>query len=208
MNSDLFRFSIDGNLNITLQVSPWLLIGALALVGLFVLLRRMLHGWEVCKVNVDLGGVGQVELRPNLDDVQIAHRIWVELVTRKAALPIDPERDLILEVYDSWYALFGRIRLLLGEIPGRMIRRNDSTRKLIRIATDTLNKGLRPHLTEWHARYRSWYGQHTDELKVKTPQMLQRDFPEYEQLISDIQTVNRQLIQYAAQLQKIIHGRA
>ena len=94
---------------------------------------------------------GRVELRPNIEDGQVAHRIWVELVTRKAALPIDPDLDVIVEVYDSWYALFGRVRQLIGDIPSRLVRKEESTRKLIKIATDTLNLGLRPHLTQWQA---------------------------------------------------------
>jgi hypothetical protein len=78
-------------------------------------------------------------------------------VTRKAAQPIDIENDVILEIYDSWYALFGRIRQLISDIPGHMLRTEKSTQELVRIATQTLNDGLRPHLTRWQARFRHWY---------------------------------------------------
>lgn len=60
-----------------------------------------------------------------------------------------------------------------------------------RIATQTLNNGLRPHLTRWQARFRHWYDKCPDDMKRKCPQDCQRGFPEYEQLIDDMKTVNR-----------------
>ena len=63
--------------------------------------------FKATRLNIKLGGVGKVELTPNTQDLNIAHQIWTELVTRKAAIPIDPEHDVIHEVYDSLYHLFG-----------------------------------------------------------------------------------------------------
>jgi hypothetical protein len=45
-------------------------------------------------------------------------------------------------------------------------------------------------------------------MKEKCPQDCQREFPEYKLLISDMERVNLQLIQYADELAKIIHGQA
>jgi hypothetical protein len=211
MNShDLLRLYISGH-SVMLEVSFWVMSGVLCLVvGLkfFVWNRKSLfHKYELVKLNVQLGNVGSVELRPNNEDVQIAHRIWTELVTRKAAQPIDIEHDVIIEIYDSWYALFGRIRQLISDIPGHMLRKEKSTQELVRIATQTLNNGLRPHLTRWQARFRHWYANCPDMLKEKCPQDCQRQFPDYALLIDDLQRVNTQLIQYAGELEKIIHGR-
>jgi hypothetical protein len=208
--SDLVRLHIEHS-QLVINISLWVL-GALA--ALFVLLKFLvwnrkspLHKYEVVRLNVQLGNVGSVELRPNNEDVQIAHRIWTELITRKAAQPIDIENDVIADIYSSWYALFGRIRQLISDIPGHMLRKEKSTQDLVRIATQTLNNGLRPHLTRWQARFRHWYDKCPDDMKKKCPQDCQRGFPEYEQLIDDMKTVNRQLIQYAAELEKIIHGK-
>ena len=143
-------------------------------------------------------------MQPVLEDVQIEHRIWVELATRKAALPIDPEHDVIVEVYDSWYSLFGKVLELIAAIPARVLHQEQSTRELVRIATATLNQGLRPHLTQWQARFRNWYGNQAGELKSKSPQEVQRQFPEYSALMADMQRVNRELIEYAEQLQKLV----
>ena len=205
---ELLRLHIEGHSGLVLEVSIWLLAAVLILFLLrfFGWNRRALsHKYELVKLNVQLGNVGSVELRPNNEDVQIAHRIWTELMTRKAAQPIDFEHDVIVEIYDSWYALFGRIRQLISDIPGHMLRKEKSTQELVRIATQTLNVGLRPHLTRWQARFRHWYASCPDAVKEKCPQDCQRQFPDYALLIEDLKTVNAQLIQYAGELEKIIH---
>jgi hypothetical protein len=206
---DLLRIHAEHS-SLLLEISLW----ALCVVAVIVLTLKLLvgnrkspfHKYELVKLNVQLGNVGSVELRPNNEDVQIAHRIWTELMTRKAAQPIDIEHDVIVEIYNSWYALFGRVRQLISDIPGHMLRKEKSTQELVRIATLTLNNGLRPHLTRWQARFRHWYDKCPDAAKEKCPQDCQRGFPEYELLIEDIKKVNGQLIQYAGELEKIIHG--
>jgi len=207
---ELIRLHIDDQYRFILEVSIWIVLLVLVPVAwlIFRAFRsRLRQRFDLVNLNIELGGIGKVELRPNVEDIQIAHRIWAELVTRKAALPIDPENDLLTEIYDSWYALFGRVRQLIGDIPGHLISKEESTQQLVRIATDTLNLGLRPHLTRWQARFRNWFAQRADQLKERTPHELQRGFPEYAQLIEDMKQVNRQLIQYAGELQKIVRGR-
>ncbi len=207
MPYDLFRiYILDGRIGV--EVSPWVWALATLLVLIFVLLRlrRSKQPYQIVQLNIQLGSIGSVELKPNWEDVQVAHKIWTELVTRKAAIPIDPDCDVIIEVYDSWYALFQRIRQLVSEIPSRCIRREKSTQTLVTIAVDTLNLGLRPHLTRWQARYRNWWAQTESELSAKTPQEHQKDFPEYALLIADMLTVNGQLVQYAGELQKLVRG--
>jgi hypothetical protein len=206
---DLLRLHVEHS-ELVFEISLWVL-GVLALlIGALKLLvwnrKSPLHKYELVRLNVQLGNVGSVELRPNNEDVQIAHRIWTELMTRKAAQPIDIEHDVIVEIYDSWYALFGRIRQLISDIPGHMLRKEKSTQELVRIATQTLNNGLRPHLTRWQARFRHWYATCPAAMKENCPQDCQRQFPQYDLLIEDIKRVNAQLIQYASELEKIIHG--
>ena len=206
---DLLRIHIEHSV-LVLEISLWILVGALVAFFLIRWLvgnpKSLFHKYELVKLNVQLGNVGAVELRPNNEDVQIAHRIWTELMTRKAAQPIDVEHDVIVEIYNSWYALFGRVRQLISDIPGHMLRKEKSTQELVRIATQTLNNGLRPHLTRWQARFRHWYDNCPDAVKENCPQDCQREFPHYAELIADIKTVNGQLIQYAGELEKIIHG--
>jgi hypothetical protein len=198
-------WSSDG---IVLTLSPWLL-GAAILLGIGVVIAlhwlqgRWFSSYQVVEADVSLGHIGHLKLQPNTQDIQIAHRIWTELVTRKAAIAIDPDQDIITEVYDSWYALFGRIRDLIAEIPADLIRRHESTKRLVWTATETLNEGLRPHLTRWQAAFRNWMKQHEADLKEKSPQEVQKAFPQYQILVADLRRVNKGLIEYAGALEKI-----
>lgn len=130
---------------------------------------------ELVELEISLGNVGKVRLQPNFNDIRIAHKIWTELVTRKAAIKIDVEHDVIMEVYGSWYSLFERTRNLIADIPAEQLRKEESTKQLVEIATQTLNEGLRPHLTRWQARFRNWYSHQEQELTTLTPQEVQKN---------------------------------
>jgi hypothetical protein len=202
----LFRLYITEKYLLGLEVSPWVWALVLLLIMVFVIWRRVNKQHHVVEVNINLGGIGCMKICPTWEDIQIAHQIWTELVTRKAAIPFDPEDDLIVEIYDSWYALFQRTRQLIGDIPGKCIRRDKSTQQIVKIATESLNLGLRPHLTKWQARYRNWWRNSEDALKTVTPQEHQKTFPRYAELIEEMLGVNKEMIEYAAQLQKIVKG--
>jgi len=207
MDSTLVAVRWEPTAGLIIQIAPLVVLAAVVCgVALFLLRGRILRRFHIVSVSFPLPGGSTVEVRPNEDDLQIAHRIWTELVTRKAALPLDPEHDIIVEVYDSWYALFGRIRELIADIPARLVRDEKSTRELVHIATSTLNDGLRPHLTEWQARYRNWYANQTEQLKTRTPQQVQREYPDYARLVGDMTKVNRQLIAYAEALKRAVDG--
>ncbi len=198
----------------SIALTVWLVIGFIALtIGIRVWIsywrnKRWPRPWSrlsIVKGEVTFAGIGKFEISPNTEDLQIAHRIWTELKTRKAALPFDPEHDVITEVYDSWYVLFGKTRDLIANIPATLIQKDHSTREIVRISLAVLNDGLRPHLTRWQARYRSWYATQKEELAVRSPQEVQKDFPGYEELIKDLITVNEGLIKYAEQLYHLTH---
>ena len=213
---NLIRFYLTDGYGFSVEVSPWVVGLVAAVVVAAVLARRYWpDGWwprrrkhfGIVEMEIALGGVGKVKLRPVVEDVQVAHRIWTELATRKAAIPIEPNHDVIVEVYNSWYTLFGKVRQLIAAIPADLVRSEPSTQKLVRIATDTLNKGLRPHLTQWQARFRNWYANQTETLKQKTPQEVQQSYEHYDALMADMKQVNEQMIQYAHELQKLIRAK-
>ena len=207
---DLLLFGVSWSDQGWLRIdfSWWLVFVALPVVGwrIWLLWRRRGKPFHLVSLDIELGGVGKAEFRPNYEDIQTAHRIWTELVTRKASIPVDPDHDVIVEIYDSWYALFGRVRDLVGQIPAKLIREQKSTRELVRIATDTLNAGIRPHLTRWQARFRHWYASQDHTSVPQSPQDLQHKFPEYDELMRDLIVVNAQLAQYARELRKIVDG--
>lgn len=163
------------------------------------------RAWEVVEGEIPFGG-GKLKIRPNNEDVQIAHKVWVELATRKAGLPFDPENDVIADIYGSWYELFREIRSLTKLIPAEKIRLSRDTKEIVQLLLTSLNTGLRPHLTAWHARFRTWYEHARVQDPMSSPQELQKGFPKYAELVADLQRVNAKLIQYRDLLQKIAHG--
>lgn len=204
----ILHIYIDHNYKFIIEISPIVyILLVIPIIYIIYKIIRMRKHYRVVKIDINLGKVGKAEIRPNIEDIQIAHKIWTELITRKAALPIDVDHDVIDQIYDSWYILFTKVREFIGNLPAELVREEYSTKEIIRIATETLNNGLRPHLTKWQAKYKNWYSQQENALKKKTPQEVQKLFPKYDLLIADMLDVNQQLIQYAEQLKKIIDGK-
>ena len=103
-----------------------------------------------------------------------------------------------------WYHLFGRVRLLIADIPATQIHDYESTRMLVDIGVKTLNQGQRSHLTRWQARYRHWYAQAREKNPSLSPQELQQTYSDYDELITDMTTINEQLQEYADELKKLL----
>ncbi len=163
--------------------------------------------WDVVEGDIRLGGIGSVKVRPNREDAQVAHSAWVELATRKAGLPFDPDHDVIVEIYASWYELFKEVRWLAKTYPAHKVRDDDEACKTIDTMVEALNKGLRPHLTRWQARFRRWYDQALKDHPEKSPQEIQRLFQGYQDLVSDLQRVNAGLLDYMTWLRRVATGR-
>lgn len=149
----------------------------------------------------------EYSINRNFQNIEIAHRMYVELITRKAAIPID-ENDIIVEIYDSWYTLFQTTREELKKLSGEMLLENQVSKDLIKLLSDILNIGLRPHLTEHQAKFRKWYNLAitSEENKDKTPQKIQSEYDDYENLFKSMKLVNELLIEYSKRLQDIVNG--
>lgn len=150
----------------------------------------------------------EYEIQRNYQNIEIAHRIYIELITRKAAIEIDKNNDVIVEVYNSWYLLFQITREELKQLSGELLIENDASESLIELLSDVLNKGLRPHLTEYQAKFRKWYQEQLSDVdnSGKTPQEIQEGYDNYEDLIDSMKNVNKLLIDYSKELKKIIKG--
>lgn len=164
--------------------------------------RRKLTDFEIDSAEFGLGDQ-KISLKPNDTDRQIAYSIWVELSTRKIGLPIDVEDDVIAEIYESWYAFFSVTRELIKDIPVSKVR-SDSTSKIISLSVEVLNEGLRPHLTKWQARFRHWYDRQLDKTDDVDPQGLQKKFPAYDALTTDMISVNKRLIKYREKMNELV----
>jgi len=208
---DLITIRITDAYSLSIEVGPvvlaLLVLGTAAwIIYHYYFRRRRLPSWSVVEADVQLGGIGKVKIRPSYEDIQVAHKAWVELVTRKAALPFDKDHDVISEVYNSWYALFQEMRSLTKTIPAERVRQSKDTQELVRLLVSALNDGLRPHLTKWQARFRHWYNEALKTDVQKGPQEVQREFPQYQELVDDLVNVNKQLVDYADVIRRIAHG--
>lgn len=190
------------------HLNPWI-AGILVLVAVAYFLfrhkwQRRLKSFEIAEAELGIGA-GKITLKPNEIDRQVAYQIWVELSTRKIGLPIDLQNDVVAEIYDSWHQFFTVTRELIKSVPVSRAA-DDSTRKIINLSIEVLNEGLRPHLTLWQARFRTWYDQ---QLKVaasyEEPQDLQAKFPRFADLSNDLARVNQHLIAYRAAMRQIVY---
>src|SRR5260221_2736671 len=160
--------------------------------------------WEPVEANLKISEIGDVKIAPNYETRQIAYQVWVELSTRKIGLPFDQDSDAIIELYDSWRNAFTEIRSLLKTIPIHRVDRSRETRTLVELIIKVLNRSLRPHLTKWQARFRTWYHQAEASAGNKNlpPQLIQSHFPEYEELKRDLQEVQGRMVEYTEFLSK------
>lgn len=79
---------------------------------------------------------------------------------------------------------------------------------LIELTEKVLNVGLRPHLTKWQAKFRRWYGKNEpSEDESRTPQEIQRSYPEYSLLMEDLINTNEKMIEYKELMKKIAFDR-
>jgi hypothetical protein len=219
--NDLLRISFVGDSSSLSLSPPAIIIGfswstliiiailfSVAVIAYLVFVRkRILKGTTMVPVKVTFGKdiTVECEIERNEENIFIAHRIYIELVTRKAAIEFDPEHDVVLEIYDSWYKLFGIVRDEIKSIPGRYLLYNRSTSELTRLTIEILNKGLRPHLTTYQATFRKWYMKESESNsnKSKTPIEIQSQFAKFDELVGDMKLVNRVLLEYADQLKNI-----
>jgi hypothetical protein len=78
----------------------------------------------------------------------------------------------------------------------------------VELLIDSLNLGLRPHLTRWQAKYLRWYETAAKDAKHKnlTPQDIQSKYPQYQELVDDMLAINKELVQYTEQIKKLADG--
>jgi hypothetical protein len=205
---DLVHLQIEG-WGFTVHVGLILLIVVAVLVAV-ALARHRPGGWEVTSANFTFAGCAAVTVCPTDLVAGLAHQAWVEVATRKAAIPFDEQNDVIVEVYNSWYELFRAFRELAKSVPTRRgLREGSDTAKLLDALTGALNVGLRPHLTRWQALFRRWYDneQRKPEAAGLSPQEIQRRFPQYAELIADLKEVNAGLREFADALRVLAHER-
>lgn len=216
MNSDSTAFlkivSLDINAfppTLDLELGPgFLLLGVLVVYLIYRFKKYHQSKFEIVEMEVEVSGSPSINFKVKRDytSLYVATRIYIELTTRKVAQPFEEGKDVLLELYDSWYALFGLIRAEMKEIPSEQLRDKNFSLVLIQMTTQILNKGLRPHLTIYHADFNKWYREEIKkpESEGLSPQEIQQKFPEYKELVKHLQQANKVLNAYIEELRKLI----
>lgn len=200
---DLIKLSLNSFHEINLSVDWLLLLICLIIIFAIVkLIKRLIK--KKSRKTVYLNGINfgvpnfSCSISCSSDVQEIAYKLWIEMVTRKIALPIE-ENDVISEIYDSWYSAFYSIRELLKTVPGYCL---EDASNLIDLTTKDLNAGMRPHLTKWQATYRRWYDNAISQ-SDDPPQIVQTRFPDYDDLFQDLCETNQHMIRFAEKMKEI-----
>ena len=204
----LIELSINQQGNFQISINSWFVAGTICLCIIVVLCKRginnlLMPSYEIDETEIGIGN-SKIKIKPNIKDLQIAYQLWVELKTRKLGITIDENKDVIHEVYNSWYEFFGITRELIKGIPAQKVRSCPSTRELVSLSMRILNEAIRPHLTTWQAKYRHWYDNTATENKHLAPQEIQKTFPAYSELIKDLKRVNGILVGYSQVLERMV----
>ena len=196
---NIIDISFDSVCYITIQLN-WLaiLVLCVTVIGINYLIKKVItvsRKYSISVQEITLGiGSSSITVHYDNSDRALAYKLWVELNTRKIGLEFDQENDVIVEVYNSWYEYFRVARELIKDLP---IEKIECASELIELATKVLNNGLRPHLTKWQARYRKWYESSVKESDAKlSPQDIQKQYPYYDELLSDLIETNKRMIAY------------
>lgn len=196
-----------------IETDWYFVIGIVCLILLYIIYQKKIKSKlqnifvqeTTFEINTGLFKYNQ-KIKRSFQNLYVAHRIYIELVTRKAAIPIDVEKDVLVEVYNSWYSMFKTIREEIKNLPGDYLVDNESTKKLIDLTIEILNDGLRAHLTTYQAEFRKWYDK---ELKKEidsdvSPQDIQKRYSKFKELTDSMIEVNKTLEAYCDQLKKLI----
>ena len=185
-----------------------LLIGTILIVFLLSIFKILFYFFrkkvKIVNLNIEIGNIGNITLELNKEVSKIAHKTLVEIMTRKVGLTFEEDKDVIVEVYNSWYKLFEIIRELLKNVEPN--KKDKNVEKLEDILIKTLNEGLRPHLTKWQAKFRRWYDIELkkEENNKVPPQEIQKRYEEYDNLVKDLKNTNEKMVQFAQELKKLI----
>jgi hypothetical protein len=205
---------------ISIKIESWELVISLQLGIVLAVIATGFTYWlckrnkssfqtEIDSVELQFGAAPKTTIKINRETQRIAFAAYTELATRKVGLPFEKDYDVVFEIYDSWYQMFGITRELIKSIPAHHIANSKDTKNLVSALIYLLNQGLRPHLTRWQAKYRKWYGHELliEANKLLSPQEIQRKFPDYEELITDLKATNRKLGEFAHKLRELAEGR-
>lgn len=166
---------------------------ALSLIGL---LAKWFLGDKV-EIEINVQSVKITANRKLRDSARVA---YVELTSRKIALAFDEENDAISEIYNSFYESFRILRELK-----KGLSKNGGEGKLYAYVDDFLECQMRPHLTKYQSRYRTWLNKRCGEKDYIDENSAQKKYSKYPEIIKEIKVINKSAMSLALALEKIAY---
>lgn len=192
----LSKYKITISLDNVIILLPLIILLVLVIIKIINKVKKLkdIKVSQICikGVTFDIGCNKKVKI--------IAHKAWTELITRKLALPFDPENDVIVEVYDSWYSIYNQFRTIIKDLAGK---NDEEVNKLVNLLIEVLNTDLRSHLTKYQARYRKWYEKELKKNSDEEPQEIQKRYPKYKEIVEDMRKVNIKVVELTNKLDEI-----
>ena len=142
------------------------------------------------KLDLKVPGLGGVAgtWEPDESEVSAAWELYVEMVTRTPLGGFSSQEGSLREALNSIYSLFDTTRGILRKY-GPAVARAKSGHELSfgYLAVSMLNLVLRPLLTEWHPKLRSW--------ERDNPHLDEREWEERNDFLSALNEISGQLRQ-------------
>jgi hypothetical protein len=162
------------------------------------------------EVTVELG-YGPAKLsgtwEPDKAEREAAWELYVELVTRIAVVPLEPDTGILREALSSLYQLFGETRKILRKHGPAIARppRKSGQYRFGYIAVWVLNGVIRPVLASWHPALQEWEATKPEGRSVVEHE---RAWERGADLRAELESVRRVLLQYAQTLATVCEAPA
>lgn len=153
-------------------------------------------GAESMQVGLNLGVVTvSGTWRPSAVERQAAWELYVELITRVAVVPLEPQAGLLREALTSLHSLFGSTREILRRHGPTVAQpQDDDGHSFGELAVLVLNLELRPLLARWHPLLEQWEAGRPDG-RSRTEH--EDAWPHAAQLRQELERVGVRLLAYA-----------
>jgi hypothetical protein len=139
----------------------WALAVPMGLIGLAVgaVAARVApyRPWKQVRLSeaeIEVPGLSTLKFVIDGEQRKVAWRIFVEMMTRVSTQPLEPGAGFVEEALESLHGLFTTTRGLLKEmLPSPVIA---GTHRAEELAILMLNRELRPFLSVWHPRWKTF----------------------------------------------------
>ena len=153
---------------------------------------------KATKLSVSLPfGLGQLEFEPDEAQQRAAWELYVELTTRIAVQPLNPDEGILSEALTSLHEIFVVTRDILRRA-GPLVAKGPSS--FGAVAIEVLNQGIRPFLTKWHPLLLAYEQKRPPEVPVRDYEQAWENAQVFRQELSEFQ---KQMVIYVDALAKI-----